>query len=69
LGNFQQISSFKTAEQKLVDKATKTSYEVLKKGNLHNLSIECQLDLFDKTVQPVLVYGCENWRFTNTAMI
>jgi hypothetical protein len=34
-------------------------YEVLKKGRLHNLSIQCQLDIFDKTVKPILLYGCE----------
>jgi hypothetical protein len=52
-----------------VDKATKALYEVLKRGRLHNLSIQCQLDLFDKIVQPILLYGCEIWGFTNTAMI
>ena len=43
----------------LVDKGTKTIYEVLKKGRLHNLSIQCQLYIFDKTVKPILLYGCE----------
>jgi hypothetical protein len=38
-------------------------YEVLKKGRLHNLSIQCQLDIFDKTVKPILLYGCETWGF------
>jgi hypothetical protein len=55
--------------KKLVDKATKALYEVLKWGRLHNLSIQCQLDLFDKIVQSILLYGCEIWGFTNTAMI
>ena len=38
-------------------------YEVLKKGRLHNLSIQCQLNIFDKTVKPILLYGCETWGF------
>jgi hypothetical protein len=38
-------------------------YEVLKKGRLHNLSIQCQLDIFDKTVKPILLYGCETWGY------
>ena len=66
---FNRSGSFKTAKQKLVDKATKALYEVLKRGRFHNLSIQCQLDLFDKIVQPILLYGCEIWGFTNTAMI
>jgi len=35
--------------------------EVLKKGRVHNLSIKCQYDLFDKMVNPILLYGCEIW--------
>ena len=34
-------------------------YEVLKKGRIHNLSIQCQLDIFYETVNPILLYGCE----------
>jgi hypothetical protein len=34
-------------------------YEILKKGRLHNLSIQCQLDIFDKTVKPILLYDCD----------
>jgi hypothetical protein len=36
-------------------------YEVSRKGRIHNLSTKCQLDLFDKIVKPILLYGCENW--------
>ena len=43
--------SFKSAMQKLAEKATKLLYEV----KLHNLSIQCHLDLFDKIVQPILL--------------
>jgi hypothetical protein len=34
-------------------------FEVLKRGKVHNLSIQCQLDLFDKIIKPILLYGCE----------
>ena len=36
-------------------------YDIIKKGRLHNLSIKCQLELFDKIVKPILLYGCEIW--------
>ena len=41
---------------KLAEKAKKALYEVLKRGKLHNLSIQCHLDLFDKIDQPILLY-------------
>jgi hypothetical protein len=44
-------------------------YEVLGKGRIHNLSIKCQLDLFDKIVKPISLYGCEIWRFGKNDII
>ena len=38
------------------------------KRNL-NLSIECQLKLFDHTVVPVLLYGCEIWGFGDLSSV
>jgi len=35
----------------------------LKRGRTHNLSIECQLELFNKMVKPILLYGSEIWSF------
>jgi hypothetical protein len=41
-------------------------YEVLKRGRTHSLSVECQLELFDKMVKPILPYGSEIWGFSKT---
>ena len=35
----------------------------------HNLSIECLLDLPDKIVKPILLYGCEVWGFSDNYVI
>ena len=58
-----RTGNFKKAKQCQTDKATKALYEVLKLGRVHNLSISCQLDLFDKMVKPILLYGCEVWGY------
>jgi hypothetical protein len=44
-------------------------YEVIKKGRKHNLSISCQLDLFDKLVKSILLYGCEIWGSANNDIL
>jgi hypothetical protein len=44
-------------------------YEILKRGKFHNLSISCQLDLFEKVVKPILLYGCELWGLSNWDII
>ena len=43
--------------------------EVLKLRRTHSLSIPCQLDLFDKMVKPVLLYGYEIWGYGNNQII
>lgn len=62
-GNFNQ------AKKNLADKATKAMFNVLKKGRLHNLSIKCQIDLFNKIVKPILLYGSEIWGYSNNDVL
>ena len=56
--HFSSTGSYLNTKKKIVGKATKAMYEILKKGRIHNLSIKCQYDLFDKMVKPILLYGC-----------
>jgi hypothetical protein len=49
--------------------AQKAMYGAVRKIRQYDLSVEYQLDLFDKVVAPVLVYGCEVWRFKNRDII
>jgi hypothetical protein len=45
------------------------SLEIVCKGRKHGLSVKIQLDLFDKMVKPILLYGCEVWGFSNNDII
>ena len=40
-------------------------YDILNKGRVHNLSVSCHLDLFDKIIIPMLTYGSEIWGYEN----
>lgn len=53
----------------LCEQAQKAMYEVIRKIRQFNLPVDCQLDLFDKVVMPVLLYGCEVWGFENIETI
>ena len=66
---FTKSGEFKLAKQKNIEKVTKAMYEVIRRGKRHNLSIECLLDLFDKIVKPILLYGCEVWGFSDNYVI
>ena len=60
---FTKTCKFDVSKKHLADKALKAMYEVLKMGRLYKLSVKIQLDLFDKMIKPILLYGCEVWGF------
>ena len=66
---FSRSGSFCKAKKHLATQAQKAMYGVIKKIRLYDLSIECQLDLFDKIVVPVLLYACEIWGYENIDII
>ena len=66
---FSRSGNFLKAKKTQVDKALSAMYDVIRKGKFHNLSIECLLDLFDKVVKPILLYGCEVWGYGDIHII
>ena len=56
--------NFNKAITKQAEKAKQAMYEVLKRGCTHNLSVECQHELFEKMVKPILLYGSEIWGYS-----
>lgn len=60
---FSRNASFFETRKYLRDQATKAMYSVIKKSRLNHLSIECQLEMFDKAVVPILLYGAEIWGY------
>ena len=64
-----KTGSFIHAKNNLIKRASKSIFAVLKKYRLFNLSIDCQSDLFDKILKPILLYGYEIWGFSNLNLI
>ena len=44
-------------------------YCLIKRSKSLYLPIDLQIDLFHKTVKPILLYGCEIWGYGNIDMI
>ena len=44
-------------------------YGLLQRCRKQKLSIECQFDIFDKTILPILLCGSEIWGFENIDII
>ena len=58
---FNYNGSFKPAQKNLYDKALKAMYCLIRKTRSLALPIDVQIELFDLTVAPILLYGAEVW--------
>ena len=66
---FSCNAAFKKHKMYLKDQATKAMFALLSKGRRLKLPVDIMLDLFDKTVLPVLLYGCEVWGYEKNIVL
>lgn len=60
---FPRTDSFYSTRKYVVTRATRVMYAIIEKSRELNVSIDCQLDMFDKMIVPILLYGSESWGF------
>ena len=60
---------FNVTQTDLFDRASRAMFTLMKKGQKLSLPIDLMLDMFDHTVAPVLLYGCEIWGFQTLYLI
>ena len=58
---FSKNGSFTLAKKKIAEQANKALFSLLKKTKDLDLPYDLQLDIFDKTIKPILLYGSEIW--------
>ena len=66
---FSRTGSFSKTKKHLCEQAQKAMYGIIRKIRQFKLPVDCQLDLFDKVVVPVLLYGSEVWGYENLDVI
>jgi hypothetical protein len=62
---FTRTGSFIKTKKYLAEQANKALFSLLRKINQLSLHFDIQIDLFEKTIKPVLLYGSEIWGFGN----
>ena len=62
---FCNNGNFYRSNVQLKDQAEKAMFSLLNKSNELGLPIDVQLELFDKTVLPVMLHGCEICGYEN----
>ena len=66
---FTRGGSFIKAKQHIAEQANKALFALLKKIRALSLPFDIQLELFDKTIKPILLYGAEVWGFGNCDLL
>ena len=61
--------SFVSTKKHVTEQANKAVFALIKKIRKLDLPIDIQVDLFNKTIKPILLYGCEIWGIGNIDMI
>ena len=62
---FSRSGSFFAAKKLLAGQTEKAMYGLIRKSRSLMLPIDLQIELFEKMVQPILLYGGEVWGFGN----
>ena len=63
---FNYNNKFTMSRKYQVTVANKAMFGLLRKCRKLDLPIDLQLDLFEKCIHPILLYGCEIWAHENT---
>ena len=66
---FTKSRSFCRAKKHNYDQAKKAMHLLYKRIRNLNLPIDLQIQLFEHTILPIALYGCEIWAFENTDII
>ena len=59
--NLSSNGSFKKGQVYASDRANKSIFSAICKARQFNFSLDIQIDLYDRLVAPVVLYGCEVW--------
>ena len=66
---FCKSGSFYRSKRHIAAQGTRALYSLLRKLRPLSLPVDMQIDIFNKTVKPVLLYGSEIWGFGNIDII
>ena len=58
---FNYNNRFNVSQKHQYDKASRAMFSLLKKSKKLMLPLDVQIELFDRLITPILLYGCEVW--------
>ena len=65
----QHNGKFKKCQSYIKDQVLRAVFALLSKGRRLKLPVDIMLELFDRTIIPLLLYGCEVWGIENYKLL
>ena len=62
---FSFTGKFKAAIDKQLMQAQRATFAIKFRQETYNLPVDIMIELFDKMIMPILLYGCEIWGYSN----
>ena len=66
---FKSNGNFNKCKIHITESASKVMFALLSKGRVLQLPVDIMLEMFNKTVLPIMLYGCEVWGFGKNDML
>ena len=66
---FSRNGRFSDTINENIEKGRKGLFRLRRTFTEKNLPVDCQIELFEKVIEPILLYGCELWGTENTENI
>ena len=66
---FSKSGSLAVSKRHIAQQGVKAMYALITKARQLSLPVDIQIDLFNKTVKPISLYGCEIWCYGNIDII
>ena len=66
---FKYNGKFDECKKRLYDQASKAMFSLLSKSHELDLPLDIRLELFDRMIIPILIYGCEIWGYEDLKII
>ena len=66
---FKYTGSFAECKVQVKEKATRAMFALLSKGRRLQIPVDIMMEMFDRTIVPILLYGCEVWGCDNVDIL
>ncbi len=66
---FNKSGKFTATIKENIDKARRAFYLLIRNCKEKLIPLDCQIELYNKCIEPILLYGCEVWGYEDSSQL